>query len=140
MNRQSSTEGETRLIGAELSRSLAAGDVVLLSGELGTGKTTLIRGILEGLGHHGSVRSPTFNLIQTFATAPPVMHADLYRVRSYAGTGIEDYLETHLCLVEWPDRLGDLVDPASCWRVTIDFVPEGRSIGVLRPGEDLDGR
>jgi len=118
-----------------LSQSLAAGDVVLLSGELGAGKTTLIRGVLEALGHHETVRSPTFNLIQTFATSPPVMHADLYRVKSYAGIGIEDYLETHLCLIEWPDRLGSLVDGAACWRVNIEFASDGRSIEIIAPGE-----
>lgn len=132
----SASEADTRRIGEELSKSLCGGDVVLLSGELGAGKTTLIRGVLEGLGHRGGVRSPTFNLIQAFETSPPVMHADLYRVKSYAGTGIEDYLETHLCLIEWPDRLGDLVDPSSCWRVAIAFVPEGRSIRIARPGEE----
>jgi len=53
------------------------------------------------------VRSPTFNLMQTFDTEPPVLHVDLYRVASHAGLGIEDYLETHVCLIEWADRVRD---------------------------------
>jgi len=121
-----------RALGASLGLRLKAGDVVLLEGELGAGKTTLVRGLLEGLGHLGPVRSPTFNLVQTFDTSPPVMHADLYRVGSYEGIGLEDYLETHLCLIEWPDRATGLIDPELCWRVRIEFLGEGREVTVLR--------
>src|SRR4051812_35400044 len=97
------TEAEMRKLGAELNGRFSPGDVILLSGELGAGKTTLVRGYLEGLGHKETVRSPTFNLIQLFETNPPVLHADLYRLKSYVGLGLEDYLETHVCFVEWPD-------------------------------------
>lgn len=122
-----------RELGAQLGSQLSAGDVVLLEGELGAGKTTLVRGLLEGLGHLGAVRSPTFNLVQTFDTSPPVMHADLYRVGSYEGIGLEDYLESHLCLVEWPERAVGLIDFELCWRVRIEFEGEGRDVTVVRP-------
>ncbi len=118
---------------AEVAPQLAAGDVVLLDGPLGAGKTTWVRGLLAALGFDGPVRSPTFNLIQTFETDPPVMHADLYRVKSYEGIGLEDYLETHLCLIEWPDRAEGLVDPASCWRLHIDFADGGRQASLTLP-------
>ena len=127
------SEADTRALGGQLARRLAAGDVVLLDGPLGAGKTTLVRGLLEAIGYDKEVRSPTFNLVQVFETQPPVMHADLYRVKSYAGIGIEDYLETHLCLIEWPDRAIGLVDPESAWRVEIDFDGEGRVIRVSEP-------
>ena len=117
--------------------SLRKGDVVLFNGQLGAGKTTMIRGMLEGLGHRGPVRSPTFNLIQTFETKPPVMHADLYRVKGYAGIGIEDYLDTHLCLIEWPDRAAGLLNTEECWQVSIEFVPTGRSIEIVAPSISL---
>ena len=124
---------ETQQLGAKFVRTLKPGDVVLFTGQLGAGKTTMIRGMLEGLGHQGVVRSPTFNLVQTFDTHPPVMHADLYRVKTYKGVGLEDYLDTHVCLIEWPDRAYDLLPPATCWTVDIEFKAEGRLITVLPP-------
>lgn len=124
-----------RALGAALGREFAPGDVVFLEGDLGAGKTTLVRGLLEGLGHTGAVRSPTFNLLQTFETKPPVLHADLYRVQGAEGIGLEDYFETHVSLIEWPDRAHGLIDPAEAWRVRIDFVPEGRTVEVRRPLE-----
>jgi tRNA threonylcarbamoyladenosine biosynthesis protein TsaE len=126
-------EAAMKALGASLAQEWHAGDVVLLQGELGAGKTTLVRGLLEGLGYHGAVRSPTFNLVQTFDTEPPVMHADLYRVKGYQGIGLEDYLDTHLCLIEWPDRAEGLVDPDQCWRLRIDFVSEGRRVDMTEP-------
>lgn len=95
-----------------------AGTVVLLEGPLGAGKTTFARGVLEALGHIGAVRSPTFNLLHEYSTDPPVLHADLYRLSLANGLGLEDYYDTHLCLIEWPDRL-----PATpqAWRITIMF-------------------
>ena len=105
-----------------------------MEGELGAGKTTWVRGLLAAYGFEGPVRSPTFNLIQTFDTLPPVMHADLYRVKSYEGIGLEDYLETHLCLIEWPDRAVGLVAPETCWRLRIAFDNRRRKGQMLPPG------
>lgn len=126
-------EAETRAIGASLAHRLKAGDVVLLDGPLGAGKTTLVRGLLEELGVGEPVRSPTFNLIQTFPTQPSVMHADLYRVKSYEGIGIEEYLDSHLCLIEWPDRARGLIDEDLAWKVHIDFQGDGRVIRIEAP-------
>lgn len=124
---------ETLALGRELSRGFVEGDIVLLEGELGVGKTTLVRGILDGLGFHDTVRSPTYNLIQTFETVPPVMHADLYRVDSFAGIGIEDYLDSHLCLIEWPERVRGLIDPIRCWRIAMSFDGDGRRVQIEEP-------
>lgn len=99
------TEAAMRRLGAALAGSRRPGELIALEGPLGAGKTTFVRGFLEGLGWIGPVRSPTFNLIQTFETEPPVCHADLYRVESEDGLDLERYSETHVCLVEWPDRL-----------------------------------
>lgn len=122
-----------RALGAELATRWRAGEVVLLRGPLGVGKTTLVRGILEGIGWDGAVRSPTFNLVQTFSTDPPVMHADLYRVESSAGIGLEEYLESHLCLIEWPDRLDRSFPLESCWNLEITFAEVGRTVRVHPP-------
>lgn len=126
-------EAATRALGASLSKKLKSGDVVFLSGPLGGGKTTLVRGLLEALGFDRPVRSPTFNLVQTFETDPPVMHADLYRLSSHKGIGLEDYLDTHLCLIEWPDRAQGLVAEGEAWMVDIEFAREGRVATVSPP-------
>lgn len=126
-------DSATRSWASELAQHFGVGDVVLLEGPLGAGKTTWVRGLLAGLGYLGPVRSPTFNLIQAFETVPPVMHADLYRVKSFEGIGLEDYLETHLCLIEWPDRAEGLVEPDACWRLKIEFEGEGRRVELDPP-------
>jgi tRNA threonylcarbamoyladenosine biosynthesis protein TsaE len=131
--RQIATEADMRALGAELGKYWKAGDVVFLEGPLGAGKTTLVRGLLESLGVQDPVRSPTYNLLQIFETDPPVLHADLYRVKSYQGIGIEDYLETHLCLIEWPDRAAGLVKHSEVWRVQIEFSPTGRVVHITKP-------
>lgn len=122
--------------GAEFAAHLQAGDVVLLHGNLGAGKTTFVRGVLRALGVQDEVRSPTFNLLQVFETDPPVLHADLYRLTSAAGLGLEDYLETHACFVEWPDRLGTLIDPDMAWHVHIGFQEAGRTLEIEPPNVD----
>src|SRR4051812_21064266 len=80
-------EAAMRELGGALTNELRVGDVVFLYGELGAGKTTLVRGFIDALGYEQPVRSPTFNLIHLFPTDPPVMHVDLYRVASHAGLG-----------------------------------------------------
>ena len=130
-------EAATRALGAELLGDLHAGDVVLLEGKLGAGKTTLVRGLLEALGRTEPVRSPTFNLVQVFDSDPPVMHADLYRVKSHAGIGIEDYLDTHLCLIEWPDRASGLIPTELAWHVHLQFADPGR-IATVTPPPGID--
>lgn len=122
-----------RDLGAELVGRLMAGDVVELSGELGAGKTTLVRGYLEAAGWEGTVRSPTFNLLQVFEVSPPVVHADLYRVTGVAGIGLEDYLDTHILFVEWPDRAASLLGGMATWKIAIDFEGSGRSVTILPP-------
>jgi tRNA threonylcarbamoyladenosine biosynthesis protein TsaE len=131
-------EAATRDLGAELAAKLVGGDLVLLGGPLGAGKTTFVKGILEGLGYHGPVRSPTFNLMQTFPTKPPVLHADLYRLPSMAGLGLEDYSETHICLVEWAERAPELSARAA-WTVRIEFSGHGRNITVERTPDEAQG-
>ncbi|ARU42258.1 tRNA (adenosine(37)-N6)-threonylcarbamoyltransferase complex ATPase subunit type 1 TsaE [Armatimonadetes bacterium Uphvl-Ar1] len=106
VDRYIASELEMVALGRDLAELLKAGDIVLLYGDLGAGKTTLVRGVMEGLGWEGAVRSPTFNLMQVYPTRVPVVHADLYRVASAAGIGLEEYFDDHLVLIEWPDRLG----------------------------------
>ncbi len=121
-----SSESETRALGASLVGRVKVGSLVLLYGDLGTGKTTLVRGYLEAAGYHGDVRSPTFNLIQTYALNPPVAHADLYRLARWRESGLEEYLDSHVCFVEWPENAPDLeADPAAT-RIRLAFAERGR--------------
>ena len=99
----------TEALGARLARALQAGDVVHLRGELGAGKTTLVRGLLRALGHAGAVKSPTYTLVESYeAPAWRLHHFDLYRLRDpieLEDLGIRDYLDgVAMLLIEWPER------------------------------------
>lgn len=122
-----------RRLGASLAGVLTAGQTVLLHGDLGAGKTTFVRGFLEASGWTEAVRSPTFNLLQVYALEPTVLHADLYRLGGAGGIGLEDYLDTHISFIEWPERLGGFLDPAECWTIDIQFSDGGRIVEISRP-------
>jgi tRNA threonylcarbamoyladenosine biosynthesis protein TsaE len=96
----------TEAAGAELAERLAPGDVVLVSGDLGAGKTTFVRGACRALGVEGPVTSPTFTIGQVYAGRVEVAHLDLYRLDSLDGEDpslIEDYLTPErIGFVEWP--------------------------------------
>jgi tRNA threonylcarbamoyladenosine biosynthesis protein TsaE len=98
--------GETEDAGAELAERLRPGDVVLVSGELGSGKTTFVRGACRALGVEGPVTSPTFTIGHVLAGSPEVAHLDLYRLGTLAGEDpalLEDYLTPdRVGFVEWP--------------------------------------
>jgi tRNA threonylcarbamoyladenosine biosynthesis protein TsaE len=126
--------------GHEVERSLQPGRHVTLSGDLGAGKTTLVRGLLRALGHAGAVKSPTFTLVESYELPPhEVHHFDLYRLpegRPLAGIGFEDYLRPGaLCLIEWPEREPRLFAPAAV-RVHLCGRGETREIR-LEPGAVL---
>lgn len=103
-------EGEQLALGARLARAIAGrAGVIYLRGELGSGKTTLVRGLLRALGHTGAVRSPTYTLIEPYdGVEPPVVHLDLYRLsdpEELDYLGLRDLLgRAALLLIEWPER------------------------------------
>jgi tRNA threonylcarbamoyl adenosine modification protein YjeE len=122
-------EAATLALGKRLAGVLARGDLLTLRGELGAGKTTLSRGILHALGHHGPVPSPTFTLVQHYATRGlELAHFDLYRLANRDEVfelGFEDALHDGVVLVEWPDILGDGV-PADRLAVQLEDAGAGR--------------
>jgi len=137
-----STPDETFDLGTQLSRSLRAGDVVLLSGELGAGKTLLTKGILRGLGYDvDEVTSPSFTLVNLYKTDEfDVYHIDLWRldrnVDAAAGVGLDEILENPraIAIIEWPDRLSSVPDSKRVIEVSITGDGEGpRRIDVIFP-------
>ena len=121
------TEAETSAFGERLAACARPGEVIGLSGPLGVGKTTLVRGVLAGLGHQGEAPSPSFAIVQPYdALDPPAWHVDLYRIEQraeLAELGLEDAGDAVL-LVEWPERAGDDAWPDAL-RLSLDFAEEG---------------
>lgn len=132
-------EDETWALGRRWAEELAAGDVLLLKGVLGAGKTCLAKGLAIGLGLAADdVASPTFTLIREHLGGRlPLYHMDFYRLAGppeLATLGLEEYFDgAGVCIVEWPERLGGLA-PEGAWRVDIDVQPDGsRRIDAKRP-------
>ena len=102
------TPEETQRLGGWIGRHAQAGDIILLAGDLGAGKTTLTQGIAWGLGVTEHARSPTFVLVAEYAGRLPVYHADLYRIDSIAEAldlGLDEYLfGSGVSVVEWADK------------------------------------
>jgi tRNA threonylcarbamoyladenosine biosynthesis protein TsaE len=124
-------EEATHRLAAEWAAGRRAGEALLLSGLLGAGKTSFVRGVLRALGWEGPVRSPSFSLLLPYPTDPPVLHADLYRVESAEGLGLEDYWDSHLCLIEWGERM-EGPPHERCWELRLEIDGEGRR-SDLRP-------
>ncbi|WP_376696570.1 tRNA (adenosine(37)-N6)-threonylcarbamoyltransferase complex ATPase subunit type 1 TsaE [Wenzhouxiangella sp. EGI_FJ10305] len=130
-------ESDTLALGGELAGLFAGGGIVYLSGDLGVGKTTLVRGLLRALGFEGRVKSPSYGLIESYVIdGREIHHLDLYRLghgEEIAYLGLEDLLtEGSLLLVEWPER-GEGWLPAADWRIEIDDREGGgRTIRVQR--------
>jgi tRNA threonylcarbamoyladenosine biosynthesis protein TsaE len=109
-------EASTLRLGAACVSGAAPGRVIHLRGELGAGKTTLVRGLLQALGHKGKVKSPTYTLVEPYEDLRlNVYHFDFYRFKNrdeWLSSGFRDYFNPQsLCIVEWPERAGDLLAP-----------------------------
>src|SRR2546423_15467355 len=103
-----SSPAETEREGMLLGERLRAGDVVLLTGELGAGKTTFVRGVAQGTGSQAPVASPTFQLVRIYPGRVQLAHVDLYRVENSTelrDLGLEELAQQGAVVVEWGDRL-----------------------------------
>ncbi len=121
---RTTTAGETESAGAALAATLRPGDVVLIQGELGAGKTTFVRGACRALGVEGPVTSPTFTIGQRYSGNARVAHVDLYRVESLAGEDpglLDDYLGPDtISFIEWPEAAAGELDGLVAHRVRIE--------------------
>jgi tRNA threonylcarbamoyladenosine biosynthesis protein TsaE len=135
MEHDSSSPEETERIAAGLAADLRPGDVVTVSGELGSGKTTFVRGACRALGVDGPVTSPTFTVGHRYRGRVDVSHLDLYRFEGVSPAewgDLEPYFDGAVCFVEWPEAAGDgLPDPR--FRVRLSHAGEDRRMISVQP-------
>jgi tRNA threonylcarbamoyladenosine biosynthesis protein TsaE len=128
--------------GARIAAQLHPGDVVALSGPLGSGKTTLARAVIAALGHEGEVPSPTFTILEAYDLDPPLVHADFYRLespREAEELGLDDYREEAVLIAEWPERAGGFAHEPGCLSIALEIAGSGRK-AIVEPGRDWHGR
>ena len=126
----------TTSLGRAIASGLGRGDAVALWGDLGAGKTTLARAILQALGVKEDVPSPTFTIVQNYETSPAIAHYDLYRLKSareMAELGFEDALDQGAVLVEWPERAPEVL-PLEALHVRLGLRDTGRLARITGPG------
>lgn len=120
----------TEKFGENLAHTLLPGMIIFLRGDLGAGKTTLVRGILRGLGYEGRVKSPTYTLVEPYQVKQQqIFHFDLYRLndpQELIYIGIEDYCRKDaICIIEWPEKAFALL-PVPSLVIEIQIQAEGR--------------
>ncbi|MEA2555951.1 MAG: tRNA threonylcarbamoyladenosine biosynthesis protein TsaE [Actinomycetota bacterium] len=142
------TPDDTRALGASLAEVFLERDVVLLTGELGAGKTTLVQGIVAGLGSTDHVQSPTFTLVREYSGRLMVAHVDVYRlerVQDVVDLGLEEIGDGNaLLLVEWGDAVQEILSPehlqVSITTVDPTGADEARQIELWGEGPSWDAR
>lgn len=132
-------EAATVDFGALIGKAIEPGLVIYLHGDLGAGKTTLVRGLLRGLGYVGRVKSPTYTLVEPYemfvshAIALNMYHFDLYRFNDeeeWEAAGFRDYFNPQsVCLIEWPEKAAQML-PAADIEISFVIQAAGRSVHV----------
>jgi tRNA threonylcarbamoyladenosine biosynthesis protein TsaE len=127
-------EAATRALGARLAQVLVPGLSLYLRGDLGSGKTTLARGLLRGLGYTGRVKSPTYALVELYPISRlNLYHFDFYRfkeAKEWRDAGFREYFNSaSICLVEWPEKAAGLL-PGADLDITLEFAGDGRDLSI----------
>lgn len=128
-------ETDTEAVGAALATGLITGLVIQLEGNLGAGKTTLVRGCLRALGHTGKVKSPTYTLLEPYAISRlDLYHFDFYRFNvpeEFLEAGLEEYFSGQgVCLIEWPDKAEPYL-PGADVVIHLTVSASGRNLKVV---------
>jgi tRNA threonylcarbamoyladenosine biosynthesis protein TsaE len=131
-------EAATLALGAALAPGALPGRVLHLRGELGAGKTTVVRGLLRSLGYAGRVKSPTYTLVEPYGLSSlNFYHFDFYRFKDeseWASSGFREYFGPgSVCVVEWPERAGALLPPPDL-DLHLEILPHGRRAGLQARG------
>ncbi|HKG44852.1 MAG TPA: tRNA (adenosine(37)-N6)-threonylcarbamoyltransferase complex ATPase subunit type 1 TsaE [Gaiellaceae bacterium] len=140
MEVRSAAPAETEALAAAVARELRVGDVVTVSGELGSGKTTFVRGACRALGVAVPVTSPTFTIGHRYPASPDVSHLDLYRFQGFSAAewgDLEPYFDNAICFVEWPEAAAGALPPVRA-EVRLSHVdPTRRLITLESPDRTL---
>lgn len=138
MERISRSVEETRLLGMEIGKELQKGDIVLLQGNLGAGKTALIAGIVRGRGIQAEALSPTYPILHVYDAETPLYHFDWYRLEDaeeFTEAGLWDYFPGDgIALVEWPDRLPEIW-PKSALHICLEALDDTTRRIIMTKGE-----
>ena len=138
---QYTTKSEKELIklGKKLAKDFKAGDIVLLKGNLGAGKTTITKGMAKYFNIKQNITSPTFSLMNIYEVKNPeiksLIHIDTYRLKDendLIEIGVEDYLGTPntICIIEWPEKIKSLLKNKQVIKIKIEHLDEGRKIMI----------
>ena len=138
MELRSASPAETEAVAAALAHELRAGDVVTVSGELGSGKTTFVRGACRALGVTVPVTSPTFTVGHRYSSEPvDVSHLDLFRFQGFSAAewgDLEPYFQDAICFVEWPEAAADALPPVRV-KVRLSHVDTAHRLILLESEE-----
>ena len=129
------SEQQMMRLGGKIADTFPQGGLVFLNGDLGTGKTTLVRGLLRHLGFEGTVKSPTYTLVEPYCiNGRKLYHFDLYRLadpEELEYMGVRDYLSSDaLCLIEWPEKAQGFL-PQEDLNVSLYHADEMRKVHIL---------
>ena len=133
INIKSNNTSKTLRLGKSLSKLLTKGDIVVLSGELGSGKTKFVEGFLQNYGLENEISSPTFNIVNEYSSSDTyIYHFDVYRLEDsdeFYAIGGEEYFEKGICLIEWGELISDVL-PKDYIHITIhkDSIDENSRI------------
>jgi tRNA threonylcarbamoyladenosine biosynthesis protein TsaE len=135
---ESASPAETDTVAATLATALRAGDVVTVSGELGSGKTTFVRGACRALGVTAAVTSPTFTIGHRYPADPDISHLDLFRFQGLSAAewgDLEPYFEDAICFVEWPEAAAGALPPVRV-EVRLEHVDPTHRLITLESAEE----
>ena len=131
----SSSPEQTLEIGSEFSKGASIGNIYCLNGEIGSGKTTFMKGVLKGFNYKGIVTSPTFTLINEYDSSPSVIHIDCYRednIDRWISLGILEYFQSDkIIFIEWPDIIKKIL-PDDIFNIDFNVVEENKREIIIK--------